>query len=110
MIGRRTRYAEIHSTVFSARIEALEALQAAGLGSPDAAVRLTSAAANLRLGAEHFGDAPTAVIFSALADLVEMIGLLLKWRAAVLGAAADSQRFITAARERAAVWNEFLQI
>jgi hypothetical protein len=67
---------------------------------------LKSAAAGLRLSAEQFGDAPSSAIYSALADLVEMVSLLLDWRAAVLGAAVDAQRFVSAAKERAAVWNE----
>jgi hypothetical protein len=106
MIRRRTRDAEIHSTAYTARIEAVEALYAAGLGSQDAKALLNSAAAELRLSAEHYGDAPSAAIYSALADLVEMMGLLLDWRSAVLDATTDAQRFVLAAKERAAQWIE----
>jgi hypothetical protein len=35
-----------------------------------------------------------------------MAGLLLQWRAAVLNAEMDAQRFVTAARERASAWSE----
>jgi hypothetical protein len=106
MTGRRTRHEEIHSTAYAARIETVEALQAAGLGSQTGAARLNSAAAELRLSAEHYGAAPAATVYSALADLVDMIALLLEWRAAVLNAGEDGQRFFIAAKERAAVWDE----
>jgi hypothetical protein len=106
MIERRTRQEEIHSTAFSARIEAVEALQAAGLGSLNDAARLSSAAAELRLTAHKYGDAPSGAIYSAFADLVEMVGFLVDWRAAVLNAGTDAQRFVTAAKERATAWSE----
>ena len=105
MIGWRTRHEEIHSTAFAARIEAVEALQAAGLGSEGSTARLSSAASGLRLIAESYGDAPSAGNYSAFADLIEIAALLLEWRTAVLGAAADAHRFLTAAKERAAVWS-----
>jgi hypothetical protein len=35
-----------------------------------------------------------------------MVGLLLEWRGAVLNAGTDAQRFVTAAKERAAIWDE----
>jgi hypothetical protein len=106
MIGRRTRHAEILSTAFSARIEAVEALQEAGLGSRSDVARLNSAAVQLRASADQYGDAPSATVYSAFADLVEMTGLLLEWRATVLHAGVDAQRFATAARERASAWGE----
>jgi hypothetical protein len=104
MIGRQTRHDEILSSAYTARIEAVEALQAAGLGSADSAARVKSAAIELRLSAAQYGDAPSAVAYAALADLVEMVGLLLEWRAAVLNADTNAERFRTAAKERAGLW------
>ena len=72
----------------------------------DAAARLKSAAIELRLSVAEYGDAPTATHYAALADLVQMVELLLEWRAAVLSASADAQRFVTAGRERATIWRQ----
>ncbi len=109
MTRRRTQHEEIHSTAFSARIETVEALMAAGLRSESGSARLNSAAIELRLSAEHYGDAPSATIYSALAELIDIVALLLDWRSAVLSAGMDAQRFLTAAQERAAVWVEEYQ-
>src|ERR1700719_2587337 len=106
MIRRRTRLEEIHSAAFSARIEAVEALRAAGLGSQNDAARAYSAAAELRVTSEQYGEAPNATIYWALADLTQMLGLLLEWRATVLNAGADASRFVVAAKERAVAWSE----
>jgi hypothetical protein len=103
---RRTRHDEILSTAYTARIEAVEALQAAGLGSPDAAARLKSSAIALRISVAEYGEALSATTYEALGDLVEMIGQLLDWRAAILNAGTDAQRFVTAAKERASIWVE----
>jgi len=103
---RRTRHDEILSTAYTARIEAVEALQAAGLGSLDAAARLKSSAIALRVSVAEYGEALSATTYEALADLVEMVGLLLDWRTAVLNAGTDARRFVTAAKERASIWVE----
>ena len=102
---RRTRLEDIHSTAFSARLEAVNALRAAGLGSQSDPARLRSVAAGLRASATDYGEAPNGVIYAALADLIDIMGLLVEWRATVLDAGTDAQRFVTAARERVAVWN-----
>ena len=106
---RRTGQDEILSTVYAARIDAVESLQAAALGSANDAVRLNAAATELRLSAAEYGDAPSATAYRALAELVELVGLLLDWRAAVLGAGAEAQRFATAAKERVPLWIEKYQ-
>ena len=104
MIGRHTKSGEILSTAYSARIDAVGALHAAGLGAANDIALLKSAGIELRLSVAEYGDAPTATHYAALADLVQMVELLLEWRAAVLGAGADAQRFVIAAKERSAVW------
>jgi hypothetical protein len=106
MTSRHTKSGEILSTAYAARIEAVEALRAAGLGAAEAAERLKTAAVNLRVSAAEYGDALSATNYRALADLVQMMELLLEWRAAVLDANADAQRFVTAAKERATIWNQ----
>ena len=103
---RRTRHDEILSKAYAARIDAVAALQAAGLGSPDAAQRLKSAAFALRVSATEYGEALSATTYEALAALVEMLILLLDWRAAVLNADMEAQRFLTAAKERTSIWIE----
>jgi hypothetical protein len=106
MIRRQTRSAEILSSGYSARIEAVEALRAAGLGAADAVARVNSAAGELNLSVAEYGEASIATSYAALASLMEIVSLLLQWRACVLDAAPDAQRFLTAAKERASLWLE----
>ncbi len=95
---------ECHSQAFSARIEAVDALQGAGPdGGPDAA-RLRSASEELRLVSEQYGRAANAAQYAALAEAVSIMALLSEWRSAVLNAGVDAQRFLTAAKTRAEAW------
>jgi hypothetical protein len=82
---------------------------AARLRSETGSARLNSAAIELRLSAKHYGDALSATIYAALAELVDIVALLLDWRSTVLSAGMDAQRFLIAAQERAAVWVEKYQ-
>lgn len=106
---RRTGQDEILSSAYAARIEAIEALQEAALGSAHGSARLNAAATELRLSAAEYGDAPSATLYRALAELVEMVGLLVKWRTTVLAAGTDAQRFVTAARGRVQSWTNAYQ-
>jgi hypothetical protein len=95
---------EIHSEAFSARIEAVEALQAAGSEAGLDTARLRNASDQLRVAADLFGLAPNAVVCAAFADLTHLVALLGEWRSTVLNAGVDAQRFLTAAKERAGAW------
>src|SRR5215203_4723041 len=103
---RSTDYAEIHSEVYSARIEALEALNLVAKGTPGHEVRLYKAAEAVRDSADLYGSAPNATLFTALSELLEQVALLADWRGAVLAAASDSDRFRKAASLRAQTWIE----
>jgi hypothetical protein len=89
---------------YSARIEAVLALRDA----PSAvnATRVADAAAKLRPVVERYDTAPVGLMYRALADLAQIVGLLKEWREAVLGAEQDAQRFLTAAQARTVVWLE----
>jgi hypothetical protein len=106
MIARRTGGDEILSSAYGARIQAIEALGAAGLGAADAHARLRAATGELRLSVVEYGEAEASKWYSELADLIDLVSLLVEWRSSVLNAVADAQRFATAAKERAAIWLE----
>ncbi|WP_162913952.1 hypothetical protein [Taklimakanibacter lacteus] len=101
---RLTDFVEIHSEAFSARVEAVEALRAAGLGSESGHGRLYGAADMLRSVAQLYGKAKNATLYGAFADIVQIVGLAVEWRDSVLNAKPEASRFITAARERAKDW------
>ena len=101
---RHMRTEEIHSAAYSARIEAVQALRDAGLGSQNDAARLNQAADNIKSVSELYGAAPNASVYLAFSELIRISGLLSEWRSTVLGAGVDAQRFLVAARERASAW------
>jgi hypothetical protein len=101
-----TEFAEIHSKAYSARVEAIDALRAAAIGSGNSHARLYGAADNVRSAAQLFGIAPNATIYAAFADIVQIVGLFVEWRESVLNAKPEASRFNTAARERAKSWLE----
>jgi hypothetical protein len=103
---RSTDFAEIHSEVYSTRIEAVEALREVAKGSPGHSARLSKAAEDLRAAALSYGDAPNAALYAALPDLMQIVVLLADWRAGVLNAEVDTGRFLTAAKARAQSWIE----
>ena len=103
---RTTDYAEIHSEVYSTRIEALEALNLVAKGTPGHEVRIHEAAEAVRDSADLYGSAPNAMLFKGLSELLEEVALLVDWRSAVLAAASDSDRFRKAASARAQTWIE----
>ena len=86
---RSTDYVEIHSEVYSTRIEALEALNLVAKGTPGHEVRLHKAAEAIRDSAALYGSAPNAMLFKGLGELLEQVALLADWRAAVLAAESD---------------------
>jgi hypothetical protein len=103
---RSTDFVEIHSEAFSARIEAVDALREAALGSEKGPDRLYAAANKLRSVAQLYGLAKNAAIYDALADIVQITGLLVEWRENVLNAKPEASRFVVAARERSTTWLE----
>src|ERR1035437_2137245 len=103
---RSTDFAEIHSEVYSTRIEAVQALRDVAKGSPGHSARLTKAAEDLRVASLSYGSAPNAALYTALAELMQIVVLLADWRAGVLNAEVDTGRFLTAAKARAQSWIE----
>lgn len=103
---RSTGAAEIHSEVYSTRIEAVQALREVAKGSPGHSVRLYKAAEELRAGALRYGEAPNAALYTALADLMHIVALLADWRSGTINAEADTSRFLTAAKARTQSWIE----
>ena len=103
---RSTEFVEIHSEVFSTRIEAVGALREAALGGEGSHGPLYAAADKLRSVAQLYGLATNAAIYGAFADIVQIVGLAVEWRESVLSAKPEASRFITAAQERAKSWLE----
>lgn len=103
---RQTRSEEILSAAYPARIEIIEALREAALGGEGNATRLRTAAGDLHSASSLYGDAPSAAVYAAIADLALCVCFLLEWRSGVLNAVEDAQRFLNAARERAATWSK----
>lgn len=99
-------FAEIHSEVYSTRIEALDALNLAAKGTPGSDVHLHKAAESVRNSVDLYGSAPNAAVYTALGELLEQVALLADWRGAVLAAAPNSDRFRKAASARAQSWIE----
>lgn len=99
---RQTSSGEILSEVYSARIEAVEALIAAG-AAPSAAnvTTLAASAEALTKAAARYGNAPTGDLYHTFGELVKIAGLLGDWQVAIRDAAADADRFLRAAKERA---------
>jgi hypothetical protein len=101
---RLTRTEEILSAAYAARIEIVEALREVALGGDATPTRLRAATENLASASGQYGDAPIARTYQALAELAMCVAFLAEWRHAVLTAGADAQRFLVAAKERAATW------
>lgn len=100
------RNGEILSEVYSVRVNAVEALLAAADPRAANGVALRALAGLLDELTTRYGDAKVAVAYSAFADLVRIIAMLVDWREAVLGAAIDADRFLRGARERHRLWRE----
>jgi hypothetical protein len=96
----------ILSGAYAARIEAVEALLAATDRRVDNGVHLRTLAGSLDDVATRYGDVRVAVAYSALASLMRTLAMLVDWRAAVLGAAIDADRFRRSARELHRAWRD----
>lgn len=89
---------------FSARIEAFEALRGAINPRKANADPLREAADALDAAAPIYEHSATSAGYTALAELLRVCALLVEWRAAVLNAGPEAERFVRAARERYGVW------
>lgn len=98
------RHAEILSEAFSARVEAVEALRRAAEPRSADVEALSRAAFALEASSARYGRASIGAVYSAFADLLRIVSMLVDWRAAVLAAAADADRFLRGAQERYRLW------
>lgn len=91
---------------FSARLAAADLLRAAGErdgGDPNG---LREAAAAIDEHAIRLSDMQIAVTYTAFGELIRIAAQLVDWRAAVIGAAVDADRFLRAAHVRLDAWRE----
>jgi hypothetical protein len=89
---------------FSARIKSVEALLQAGDPRAARPEALRRCASELDGQAPEFEHTATAVAYSAFAELLRICALIVEWRAAVLEAGPDADRFIRGAKERRKLW------
>lgn len=94
----------ILSGAYAVRIESVEALLAAADRRVDNGAHLRTLASSLDEVATRYGDVRGAVAYSALASLMRTLAMLVDWRAAVLGAAIDADRFLRSAHELHRSW------
>ena len=100
------RSAGILSAIYPVRIKAVQALLAAADRRVANGAELRGLSASLDELTTHFGDAKIAMAYSAFADLLRTLAMLVDWRAAVLSAAVEADRFLRSARERHHEWCE----
>ena len=98
------RNGAILSGVYAARIEAVEALLTAADRRVANGARLRTLARTLDELTTRYGDAKVAVAYSASASLMRTLAMLVDWRAAVLGAKIDADRFLRSGRELHRAW------
>ncbi len=89
---------------FSARIMAIAALRGAIEPQKASAATLREAADELDATAPLYEHSATAVGYTALAELLRICAQLVEWRASVLDAGPDGERFVRAAKERYWLW------
>jgi hypothetical protein len=91
---------------FSARLAAADLLRAAGErdgGDPDG---LRAAATAIDEHATRLSDIQIAVMHTAFGELIRIAAQIVDWRAAVIGAAVDADRFLRAGHVRLDAWRE----
>lgn len=96
--------AAVLSRAFPARISAVEALVQAIQPRIASADALRQAATELDRVGPLYGRASTADVYAAFAELLSIVALLVEWRAAVLSAEAEADRFLRGAKERYRLW------
>jgi hypothetical protein len=97
---------EVLSHAFPWRISALEALIEASEPRTDNAERLRQVAHELDGVTALYPRASTAVTYAAFAELLRTLAMLVQWRAGVLGAERDADRYLTAAQALYRQWRE----
>jgi hypothetical protein len=100
------RNVAILSGVYAARIDAVGALLAAADRRVANGAGLRTLANALDDLTTRYGDARVAVAYSAFASLMRTLAMLVDWRAAVLEAAVDADRFLRSGRELHRAWVE----
>lgn len=101
---RRSSPFAVLSQAFPTRISAVEALVQAIQTRTSNAEQLRQVASHLDRTGLLYGKASTASIYAAFAELLRIVALLVEWRAGVLEAAQDSDRFLRAAKEQYRLW------
>jgi len=92
------------SRAFPARISAIEALVESIATRTDNAPQLRQAADGLDHVGPLYGRASTAEVYAAFAELLRTVALLVEWRAAILTAQVESDRFLRAAKSQHQLW------
>jgi len=98
------RNGAIHSGAYAARIDAVEALLAAADPRVTNGARFRTLASALDELTTEYYDARVAVAYAAFASLMRTVAMLVEWRAAVLQAAVDADRFLRSGRELHRAW------
>jgi hypothetical protein len=95
---------EILSQAYPCRIKAVEALIEAMQPRSHNAERLRQIAGELDQVSTFDGRASSVLVYSAFAELLRTLAMLVQWRAAILAAEADADRFLKAALARHRPW------
>jgi len=94
----------ILSEAYSARVSALQALLRAAEDNASDPEDLRASATGLDEASILYGSVSTGIAYSAFADLLRIVAMLVEWRSAVLRAEPNADRFIRAAIERHKLW------
>ena len=95
----------ILSQVFSARIQAVDALSRLGRSEPVSAESLQHISADLDDASLRYGRAATATAYAALAGLLRIVSTLTEWRQSILDASDASERLLRSVIERHRLWD-----
>lgn len=96
---------------YPARIAAVEVLLKAVSARSNNSTEMRSAANVLDGVGPMYGRASTAAVYSAFAELLRCLALLVEWRHAISNAEVESDRYIRGAKERYRQWQqEFNQV
>lgn len=95
----------ILSQVFSARIQAIDALFKLGRGDAVSAESLLQTSVELDDASLLYGRAATATAYAAFAGLRRIVSTLIEWRQSVLDASEGSDRLLRSVIERYRLWS-----
>lgn len=98
------RHGVILSEVFSARIQAIEALRAATEARVNNAKLMRNAADDLDAASISCDYSVAASSYGALAGLLRIAAMLVEWRSAIFEAAQDADRFLRSANAQYKLW------